>query len=202
MGVSVFGHGVTYNKALPDDWTTVYKRDLNDPGNLMTADGSPDYFKTQEYVSAAAPQAVCSVCLSHVYSSPEVSGGRWAQAQQDFYMVNGLGKGHQSFDAAGSLLLGSDTIGISTQKTADSAWKFNYFNLTTNELIFTAKVWLLDSTGSTFLPDDFGYAIDHLGGFGPVPSSLAYELEFTAPGFGGKDVDVMVPPSSFEDALP
>ena len=199
-GLSLFSHDVTYNQALPADWTTVYKRPLNDPDNLVG--GIPNFYKTQESISATSPQSACDICLSHSYGTPVLTGALYSQARQDFYSVQGQPKGQQSFDALGVLQLGSDTISVSAQKGSDQSWQLTYTNQTTNQEIFTAKVWLLDSTGALKSPDSFGVGINHLGGFGPSDSSLAYEMQLSSPDLAGQDIDVLVPATSFEVALP
>jgi hypothetical protein len=199
-GTSVFSHAVTYNQALPQDWTTVYYRALNDPINL--AGGSPAYYRTADAVSFASPGGDCSLCLSHAYSAPLLSGGSYKQARTDHFQLNGVNAASASYDATGAYLSG-DVINISTLvQTADKAWQVSYDDLTTGQSLFTAKVWLLDGSGALSDPSSFGLNLDHLGGFGPSPSDHVYELQLMSPSFGAKSVDLLVPTINLEQALP
>lgn len=198
-GLSVFAHAVTFNQALPQDWTTIYKRSLNDPANLLG--GLPNYYRTSEFILAASPGDVCDICIAHTYTAPVLVGPLFQQGHSDFYRVANVLVGSASYGAAGGWLSG-DVITVTPSQTADKAWQLDYFNTTKAQAMFTAKVWLLDGSGGTLSSGSFGLGITHLGGFGPAASDKAYELEFTAPGFGGKDVDVLVPVPDFELALP
>jgi hypothetical protein len=199
-GKSVFSHAVTYNQALPDDWTTVYYRALNDPINL--SGGSPNYYRVSDAVSFASPGGDCSLCMSHTYSAPLFTAGSYKQAHTDYFQLNGVNAGSASYDATGAYLSG-DIISISTPvQTADKAWQVTYDDLTTGQSLFTATVWLLDNSGTLSDPSSFGLNLDHFGGFGPSPSDHVYEVQLSSPSFNGKSVDLLVPTVDLEQALP
>jgi hypothetical protein len=205
-GTSMFSHSITFNQALPLDWTTIYSRNLNDPDNLALT-GSPEYWKTFEQISFASPTG-CKACLFDTYGPPQdvtnvvtnVTG--WAQDDLRQYSVMGLNRGTQQFYATGQAASG-DSITYSSVATADNAWTITYTNNTLGVQIFTAKVWLMSAAGIPELPLNFGNlgTNGNLNSFNILESGYIHEIQLTAPEFLGTDIDVLIPSDVFLEAF-
>jgi len=214
-GTSVFSVLYSYNQALPQDWTGIVGRGLNDPANLVN--GTPSYYLVEKQETLLGPTG-CNLCMTQQETPgslglTQLSPGSWGVPYTYSYVSGGSLLGQFSFTAAGSPVPappGTPTLQITAQPQADDSWLFTYSSSTavglgapTVKTMFTAQVWLLDQAGN-ILPGGF------IGNFPAVslsdPSQGLASLSLltagtlnelsVSPATGGS-VDVLVPNASF-----
>lgn len=195
-GTSVFSYKAVFNTALPEDWTGLLDRDLNDPANLQL--GSPAYYKVLEQVSVLSPSG-CAACITQSFAAPSFLSGAWRQAWAEAFSVMGLDRGQRSFDGFGVLQGGSDIITVTAAQQSDH-WSFAYYNQTLGVEVFTARVWLLDR-GVVQDPGLMGAGLLDLRSFGARFGGMVNELELSSPLYNGGSVDLLLSNPDFLQAF-
>jgi hypothetical protein len=188
-GTSTFAEKLVFNQALPEDWTMVANRGLNDTANL--SGGRPSFWRTQEAVSASNPRGA-NLCLIKDLNAPEKVGSKYYQGGTNYYNVNHASVGYTDFTATGAQS-GGDVIGVHAQHWGDG-WKLTWWNETLGSEMFTVKAWLLNAEGQTLSWAGVLDSPKALRDFSLVDTQGFVELAITAPGFGNDMVDVVMPP--------
>jgi hypothetical protein len=216
-GVSSAIESSTFNKSLPDDWGSVFRRSLVDSANL-DASGYPVYFRTVEDFLAANP-AGDTVHIATTFQIPRWEGdvngnitGPLFQAYNQQLYVNGIQNLNLSWGADGTYGTTPDPLVIdmgffggiqpimgtwtSTATPFEGGWNFALTGYLGDPLL---------SQDMHFI-DDQGNVLEHPG-FDtlnqPFPNVFRgfdanVELAFHSPLFNGRSIDLIMLPGFFD----
>jgi hypothetical protein len=190
-GTSVFSERLSFNRALPSDWTAVADRGLNDAANL-DGSGQPLYWKTRDALAASSPGGD-NWCVVRQYQSPSGAPGAWGQGWSQYYNVNHAEVGYHDFNALG-IMTGGDSIAVSRTLLGGVSWRFDYYNLTLGRSMFSLDLRLLSADGLALAPA--GYLDNPLGlkSFSLIARPVSIDLMITAPSFRPGGVHVLLVP--------
>jgi hypothetical protein len=205
-GQSTLETYVTYNQALPYDWTQVTKVGLNATA-IDPVTGLPSYYLVKAGMLATNPVGD-DVCQCKSYDPvdggtlPVLTGGVWGQGYREEYRVNHQMLGYEVVGTTGLHVTGNN-IQVVMGSTSDGlgGWQADFYNLDAAVLMFSERVYLTSADGGLLNMTDYVANPNRLKDFSLIPKAVGINVSFNSNYFSSPSdsIDLLLLPD-FMDA--